>query len=69
MARQAADFFGSDLCVWILGPSIAGVREESFRSDWYLQWLCLTGLLSTLPLLIFSRFFRRLGKLDEAEVA
>ncbi|QIF02563.1 YcxB family protein [Roseimicrobium sp. ORNL1] len=55
--------------VWILGPSIAGVREESFRSDWYLQWLCLTGLLSTLPLLIFSRFFRRLGKLDEAEVA
>lgn len=31
----------------------------------YLQWLCLTVLAGSLPTLIFPRFLRRLGKLDE----
>jgi hypothetical protein len=58
-------FYG--MLVLFLGPSIAGVREESFRGEWYIQWLCLTGCLAPLPLLIFPRFFRRLGRLDEGK--
>jgi hypothetical protein len=33
----------------------------------YLQWLCLTVLMGSLPTLIFPRFFRRLGRLDKTE--
>lgn len=48
----------------IVFPKPDGTLQEAAQ---YLQWLCLTVLVASLPTLIFPRFFRRLGRLNEGE--
>jgi hypothetical protein len=56
------------ILVWFFGPGLAGLRGYDVPPIHFFQWLCLTGCLVTLPLLLFPRFFRRLARIEKSQL-